>query len=232
MGEVLKSLLLKESRDVPVAVSAPIVVAERATDLTGLLLLGGVGFWAVPGGRLPAIIGITMAMVLTAMMNSRRLGRWSINLATKLPVLKRARTKLLQAHEALVSLSGAGPTMFAVPISFLSWGLQCACLSVLAGAFPLPGMSLSVALIAYSAPLLVGTLALLPGGLGLTEASMTGTLERLAGPGMTTAIAATLTILVRLVTFWLAIALGFVALSIWRWRRRAMASAASVTSRA
>jgi glycosyltransferase 2 family protein len=50
MGEVLKSVMLRESRNVPLARSAPIVVAERLTDLCALLLLGGFGVLDVPGG--------------------------------------------------------------------------------------------------------------------------------------------------------------------------------------
>ena len=57
---------------------------------------------------------------------------------------------------------------------------------------------------------------MLPGGLGLTEASMAGLLQELGGPGMTPAIAAASTILIRLVTFWWAIVVGLVSLAAWR----------------
>ena len=51
VGEVLKSYLLRESFGQPIARTAPIVLAERLTDLIGLLLLtllGGVSTWMRP----------------------------------------------------------------------------------------------------------------------------------------------------------------------------------------
>src|SRR5207249_4789587 len=43
VGEVLKSYLLREAHGVPMARTAPIVVAERLTDLVALALLAVVG---------------------------------------------------------------------------------------------------------------------------------------------------------------------------------------------
>ncbi|HEX7500273.1 MAG TPA: flippase-like domain-containing protein, partial [Polyangia bacterium] len=45
LGEVVKALLLRESHGIPAARTAPIVVAERFTDLMGLLLLACVGIF-------------------------------------------------------------------------------------------------------------------------------------------------------------------------------------------
>ena len=59
---------------------------------------------------------------------------------------------------------------------------------------------------------------MLPGGLGLTEASMAGLLQGMGGPGLTAAIAAASTILIRLVTFWWAILVGVASLVLWRRR--------------
>jgi uncharacterized protein (TIRG00374 family) len=105
-------------------------------------------------------------------------------------------------------------------MSVVAWGFQCVSLNVFAWAFPGVTLSLQHGLVAYSAPLLLGTLAFLPGGLGVTEASMTGVLQHLGGQGMTPSVAAAVTILVRLASFWLAVALGFFALALWRARRR------------
>jgi uncharacterized protein (TIRG00374 family) len=76
--------------------------------------------------------------------------------------------------------------------------------------------------VAYAAPLLAGSLALLPGGLGVTEASMAGVLRTLSG--VSPVGAATLTIMVRVSTFWFAITLGFGALACWRFRREQTSS--------
>ena len=59
---------------------------------------------------------------------------------------------------------------------------------------------------------LAGALAMIPGGLGVAEGSMTGLLVT-NGVDKTAAVAGTM--LIRLVTFWFAIALGLIALSFY-----------------
>jgi uncharacterized protein (TIRG00374 family) len=61
---------------------------------------------------------------------------------------------------------------------------------------------------------------MLPGGLGVTEAGMTGLLQTLGGPAMTKEVATAATILVRLATLWFAVAIGLVALGIFRLQQR------------
>jgi uncharacterized membrane protein YbhN (UPF0104 family) len=72
--------------------------------------------------------------------------------------------------------------------------------------------------VAYSAPLLGGTIVLIPGGLGATEATMTGALVALSGQALTTSQATAIALIVRLVTFWWAIVVGAGALTFWRFR--------------
>src|SRR5207248_2162695 len=51
IGEVLKSYLLREVHGVPMARTAPIVIAERLTDLVALAALALVGVGALAGGE-------------------------------------------------------------------------------------------------------------------------------------------------------------------------------------
>jgi uncharacterized protein (TIRG00374 family) len=80
---------------------------------------------------------------------------------------------------------------------------------------------LSVALLAYSAAQLLGQLPLTPGGLGVVEAGLTGTLALAAVPGGPAALA---TLAYRLVSYWLALPVGLLA---WIWHRRRYGEAPS-----
>lgn len=213
MGEVLKSLLLKQAWDVPIARSAPLVVAERVTDLAGLLILGGVGLLAVPEAEFATAFVFAGAVALFVLSTNRAAGLAAIRFLTRLRSLVKYREKITIAYLSLHEVLKPGPFAVGLLFSLVTWGMQCLCVSLLVRAFG-QEISLPIALVSYSAPLLAGTLALIPGGLGLTEASMTGALETLGS--LDADVAASVTILVRLVTFWFAIALGFVALAIWR----------------
>jgi uncharacterized protein (TIRG00374 family) len=218
MGEVIKSLLLKQAYSVPVARSAPIVLAERVTDLAALLILGTVGLFAVRNGAIAALASLAMVGVLFAVCAWRALGDALIGLAARVPRIRQRRAKLQDAYDSLLTLVRPLPFAIALALAVLAWGLQCASLNAITSGFPGVTLSLQHGLLAYSAPLLAGALALIPGGLGVTEASMTGAIEALGGPGVTVPVAAAITILVRLLSLWLAVALGFLALAIWRVR--------------
>jgi uncharacterized protein (TIRG00374 family) len=73
---------------------------------------------------------------------------------------------------------------------------------------------LYVALLAYAAAQLLGQLPLTPGGLGVVEAGLTGTL---ALAGVAAAPAALATLAYRLASFWLPLPVGLIA---WIWHRR------------
>jgi glycosyltransferase 2 family protein len=213
LGELLKSLLLKQHHDVPIARSMPILFAERLTDLAALLVLGEVGFlWQ----RFPAIavgIGVLGLGSLFALGRARWPGRLILHVVSRVPRLARYAEKLVTAQSSLYDLWAPKTFVAATALSIMAWGLQAAIIVVFSNAF---GVTTSVldAAVAYSAPLLAGTLALLPGGLGLTEASMTGALRTLSG--MSAVDAAALTILIRGVTFWLAVVIGFSSLYVFR----------------
>jgi uncharacterized protein (TIRG00374 family) len=74
--------------------------------------------------------------------------------------------------------------------------------------------SLSVALLAYSAAQLLGQVPLTPGGLGVVEAGLTGTLALAAVPAAPAALA---TLAYRLVSYWVPLPLG---LGAWIWHHR------------
>jgi uncharacterized protein (TIRG00374 family) len=69
-------------------------------------------------------------------------------------------------------------------------------------------------LLAYCAAQLLGQLPLTPGGLGVVEAGLTGTLALAAVPAATAALA---TLAYRAASYWLPLPVGLLA---WIWHRR------------
>jgi uncharacterized membrane protein YbhN (UPF0104 family) len=230
-GEVLKSLLLKETRDLPLARTAPIMVAERVTDLGALVLLAALGCLSFPNGPLLAAIGAAAVAALLLVCAWRPLGEALLGLAGKLWFMKRLMPKIREVYETLWVLTGPGSFLIGLSAGVLAWGLQCAALFVVADAFAELSLTLEASLFVYSAPLLAGTLAMLPGGLGLTEASMTALILELGGPHASTAAAAAITLIVRLVALWWGVAVGFAALAAWRVRFGGASAAQSAAPR-
>jgi uncharacterized protein (TIRG00374 family) len=218
VGEVFKSLLLFETHAVPVARTAPIVVAERVTDVIGitvLIVLGSLGF---SGGLVWAAIGLAAVVFLLVIVSNRGLSLTVIGLIEGLPIqaLRRIGPKLLEAYDSLATLVAPANLFVPTLLSVAAWSLECGALWIILRGFgETTGFGLSTFF--YATSTLVGALVPVPGGLGVTETSLQGQLQELGHVSATTATAAM--ILVRFATLWFAVLVGFVSLSILRKRR-------------
>jgi uncharacterized protein (TIRG00374 family) len=216
VGEVFKSLLLYELRGVSMIRTAPIVIAERLTDLIALVLLTAVGSLAFEHGVAIAGAGALMVAMMVAVFAYRPLGEFCIRLLERIPALAKVGHKLREAYDSLLTMLRPGPLMFGTLIAFVAWGLECGSLYAIVAGFPTVHLGWDAATFAYAASTIVGALAMLPGGLGVTEAGMTGLLQALGGPEMTKAVATAATMLTRLATLWFAVAIGWIALMVYR----------------
>ncbi|MEM9865086.1 MAG: lysylphosphatidylglycerol synthase transmembrane domain-containing protein [Myxococcota bacterium] len=204
VGEVLKSVLLHEAHDVPIAKTAPIVVAERLTDLLALVLLAGVGALAFSGGAYAALLGGLIGLAIWLLIAVRPLGELALRIGDRLLPSSLA-PKLRQAYGSLRVLVGPVSMAGATLLSVLAWGLECVSVYVIAAGFG-SGLNLIESTFAYAGPTILGAVALLPGGLGVTEAGMVALVLDLGSFERPVAVA--ITILVRLATLWWAVLLG------------------------
>jgi uncharacterized protein (TIRG00374 family) len=223
LGELVKSYLLREMHDVPAPLTAPVVVAERVTDLIALLLLAVIGvavygvdptLVALAGG----IIGIGLLLLAWP-----RPTRALIDLATRPAKLRRLRTPLHETFDNLVQLCRPVPLVLATAIAVPAWACECVGFAIICNAFPGAHVDLGLAMVIYAGTTIAGALSFLPGGLGVTEGAMT--LALVSGAAQferSTAVAATL--LTRLATLWFAVVLGvaFLALARRRIAKRAL----------
>lgn len=217
VGEVFKSLILFETYDVPMTKTAPIVVAERATDVVGIVALiifgAAAGF---TGGLIWAGIGAGLVLALLVVVANRRLSLGMIALVARLPgKVGQMAPKLEAAYESLATMLKPRNLIAPSILSAGAWMLECLALWVILGGF---GESTSVPLATffYSTSTLVGAIVPVPGGLGVTESALMGQMTTMGHVEVSTATSAM--ILVRFATLWFAVIVGFVALSIMKRR--------------
>jgi uncharacterized membrane protein YbhN (UPF0104 family) len=216
VGEVFKSLVLFETHGVPVARTAPIVVAERVTDVIGVVVLIVIGSLGFSGGLFWAGLGAAAVLALVVVVSSRRLSVALIGVVERLPgPFRRIGPKLHEAYDSLATL--VRPLNLVVPtiLSIGAWFLECAALWVILQGFG-QSTGLGLAVFFYATSTLAGALVPVPGGLGVTETSLQGQLQELGHVAATTATASM--ILVRFATLWFAVLVGFVALSLLKRR--------------
>ena len=216
VGEIFKSAVLARTHNISAARTAPIVFAERLTDLVGviiLIILGSTGFsgglgWAIAGSIL-VVVGLFFVL-------------WQRPLKALVSYLERGPEKLRKlapkAREAVDSLRIlASPAALLWPsfLSVIAWAFEGFALYYLLVGF---GIYAPISLIVffYSTATLAGAVIPVPGGLGVAETMIQQQLVRLGGvaPGSATAAM----ILVRFATLWWAVLVGFMALILLRSR--------------
>lgn len=216
LGEVFKSLLLYESRGVSIARTAPVVFAERLTDLIALVILTALGSLSFAQGVPIALSGAAIVGVILLASAWRPLGELCLSIAGRLPLVRRVAPRLREAYESLYVMTRPRPLAIATGIATLSWGLECLALFLLLRALPGGGLGWDASVFAYSASTIAGALAMMPGGLGVTEAGMTGLIEALSSGAIGAPAATAATMLTRLATLWWAVLVGAVALAVLR----------------
>lgn len=219
LGELFKSALLKESYDVPVTTSAPIVFAERLTDFLALLLLSLFGVAGSGHGLGVILFTAGMMVVIFAYLASRRLSLATIRLFAGLPVVGRFAPKLEELYESMVQLIRPGPLLWTTLLSVAGWFLECLAFWIVLEGFPGVEADLGEATFIYAFASMFGALTMLPGGLFATEGSMVGLLQEVFRILPQRALASAATLLIRFCTLWFAVIVGAVAYLFYRLRR-------------
>ena len=219
-GELIKSCLLRDGEGIPISRTSPVVVAERLTDLMSMVLLACAGIALTGGSRaLPAVAaGVLFLAACVAGLRSGRFFDRLTALACRLRPLTKKRESLCTFRSSCACLLDARSLLVSIPLGMVSWGIEAMVLVAAARSIGAGSLDAGTALLAHSAGTIAGAVSMIPGGLGLTEA----TLDGLLSTRLSIADATTVTILMRLTTLWFAVALGAAVLAFTR-RRRACA---------
>jgi len=211
LGEAVKAFLLRESHRIPVVRTAPIVIAERLTDLVALLLLALVGVFSFDVDRRFVAAGALLVILGIAVVSIEPLAELALAVAARLPLVRRVAPRLRDFHAATATLVRPAPLLIATALASVSWFLECLAFRVVVGGMQGASVSLRAATFIYASMTIAGALSFLPGGLGVTEAGMLALLIRL-GTGLDRGSAAAATFVTRACTLWFAVALGLPAL--------------------
>ena len=219
LGEVVKAFLLRESHGIPAARTAPIVVAERFTDLVGLLLLACVGifsFKADPRFLIVASILIGFGLLVVSVES---IAAFFLRLSSHVPFVCKVTPKLEEAYRTTAELLRPRPLILGVLLSVVSWFFECTAFWAVVHGFAGASVDIQAATFIYASMTVAGALSFLPGGLGVTEAGMLAMLGQLA-TGCNRSVAAAATFVTRLCTLWFAVLVGIAALLIIARRTR------------
>ena len=214
LGEVLKSVLVKEITGDPISKTAPIILAERVTDFLSLLLIAIVGAYVFDyGGNITIFVAVFFVLLIIITSN-KKIALPILNFSERIPFLKKYINHIYSAYESSYQLLKLKPLILMTILSLISWGFECLGYYLILINFD-ADFGLLWASFSYSFSTIVGAISMLPGGLGLTEGSMTYLLME---KGISADISVATTFIVRAVTLWFAVLVGIVSLSFYQKR--------------
>ena len=210
-GELLKAQYIKNINGTARRRSGTAILAERLTDLVGVLILASFGVFQLHYGELIFFICLGLILVSLAIISSRRLSLGILNVAARIPFVGRVAHKLEEAYDSVASLLRPLPLIYATALATLAWGCECLGFYLVINSLPGAQVGLHHAVFIYAFATVVGAVTMLPGGLGTTEGTMTGLLLLL---DVTAAKAVTATLITRVCTLWYAVFIGLVVTGI------------------
>lgn len=209
IGELLKVHYLQRRTGTPYPASLAAVVAERSLDLAALAVLLAIGAPTIPA--LPTFAPLAL-VVLVALgvftLRSPRATEAILGQLSRIIGFRRLVPHVRAGQSHLRFLLHGSRLLVGSLLGLAAWTLEAFAMWLLAAGFGIDLSPLACGFV-FAAATLAGVLVMVPGGLGVTEGGMVALLAYIHVP-LTTATA--LTLATRLVTLWLGVALGAVAL--------------------
>ncbi len=206
VGELVRLRWLSRVSKAPLDRAAPVMIADRASDLTALALLLGAALALSASAMRGAVPVACLALVTGFAATHPGLLRGLANAAFHASGRRAPRlfARLRRAARALSAFTRAGILLPALALGLLGWGAEAWSFQLLLHWLG-DDISLARAAAIFIFATLAGGLTGAPGGLGGAEAAMVALLA-LDGTPLSVAIAATA--LIRVTTLWFAVALG------------------------
>lgn len=209
VGEFFKSYLIKKSTGERMSTTMPVIVIERVTDLIAVSILASIGVAYFQYGLLPLAIIITLVVVFIGVVQNQRISLFLLEKLKMIPKLGEYHKSARRFYKSSYELFKASRLLPAIVLSVFAWGSECmAMFLVFKGLEIETGLLMPIFIFSFSS--IMGVVSMLPGGLGVTEASMTGIIILLTE--ISEQVAVTATLIIRFSTLWFGFLLGISAL--------------------
>jgi uncharacterized protein (TIRG00374 family) len=206
-GEVLKSLILKQHYQQQISRTAPIIIAERITDLISVVLIAAFGSMSYKFGGVVLILTSVFLFALIVILSNKKIFDFIKLRLERFTMLKKQLDKFHNIHESFWTLLSFRNIFLMTFVSLISWFFECFAFYLILSKFD-AGITLNLASFIYAFSTLIGSVMLLPGGLGGTEGTMAYLLVK---NGFMKEFSVTATILIRIATLWFAVVVGIIS---------------------
>lgn len=210
VGEVLKPWLSRELVGLPMSRGLALVFTERIADLIAVCILSLGGLTVLGGGSLWLLLGLGVIVAGTYVASSEWFHRLLLGLIARQERVRKHHGSAMAISEMIRASLDWRVLTWSVSASVVAWGFEGLGFALCLRALGFSALDFASSVSVYAVSTIVGAFTFLPGGIGLTEASMAGILVA-SGMGASGASAATL--ITRVATLWWAVLVGWVVIA-------------------
>ena len=209
IGALVKSQILKTSSNIPRTKTVPIIVVEKVYDLIGAVLASIIGIAILGMEPYLIIIAILVLVTIFFFVYYRPASEIFFKQITKRKFFSKYVENISDFYEIVHKSTNVKVATICILLALTYWFMVSAAAYYTLIAFDINILDYLKVLAIYATSTLLGAISFIPAGIGITEGSITG-LFTLNGIDVSTALI--LSVMIRVLTLWYTVGVGFVAL--------------------
>jgi len=211
-GELIKSVLLKNKCGIAITKTIPIVFLERFYDIIGTTAVAiiGITFLGLELGIVLALVPIVI-LVIFYLFYSKRSFDFTLKILNHIKPLQKFSSNIEESHKIIRHSSDLKTICSCSGLTIVFRIIEAIAILLILQALGINFIEFFNLLSMYSASVILGSISMSPGGLGVTEGSFAGLLTLYELELQTTLAVA---VIVRFFTMWFAIVVGFISLKL------------------
>ena len=214
IGALIKSQLLKTSSNIPRTKTVPIIVAEKVYDLISAILASIIGIIILGMDFYLIIIAILALAVIFFFMFYRPASEIFFKRITKTKFFSKYVDNMSEFHAIVQKSTNVKAATICILLGVTYWFIISAAAYYTLIAFDINVLDYLTVLAIYTTSILLGAISFVPAGIGVTEGSIAG-LFTLNGIDISTALI--LSVMIRILTLWFSVCVGFISLKFTGW---------------
>ena len=209
VGVLMKSQILKTCSNISRAKTVPIIIVEKAYELIGAILASVIGIIILGMEFYLIIIAISGLVVIFFFMYHKPASELFFNRITKLKFFSKYVENLPEFYKIVKKSTNVKAATICILLALTYWFIISAAAYYTLMAFDINVLDYLTVLAIYTTSILLGAISFVPAGIGVAEGSIAG-LFTLNGIDVSTALI--LSVMIRVLTLWFSVSVGFIAL--------------------
>ena len=209
VGSLIKAQILKTSSNIPRTKTVPIIAVEKVYDLISAILASIVGIIILGIESYLIVIAILVLSIIFFFIYYRPASEIFFKRITKTKFFSKYIDNLSEFHTIFQKSTNVKIATICILLGVTYWFIISTAAYYILLAFDINVLDYLTVLAIYTTSILLGAISFIPAGIGITEGTIAGLLT-LNGIDVSTALI--LSVMIRVLTLWYSIGVGFISL--------------------